>query len=272
VFKSVEPLLAQKSMLVRVLVLFPVLVSVCTAEPTRRSYPLTDTVPRRQQKAGRYPCTSDFGAISTKPALCPTSDMTLKWLADQVTQDNVPPITRAESATRDTASYISSSRIPDVQVYNQDGKQRSFYSDIVKGNTVAINFIFTTCTTVCPQLTATFRRVQQSLSEGALRVQLISVSVDPTIDTPERLHEFATKFKAGPGWTFVTGGKSEIDSLLRVLGAGLGAKESHSSIILIGNDVTGNWTRMSGLSTPAAIVKVIKEVASHKSTNNLSRP
>jgi cytochrome oxidase Cu insertion factor (SCO1/SenC/PrrC family) len=260
-------------MLVKVLVLFPILVSVCNPEPTRRSDPLTsDTAQRRQQKAERYPCTTDLGATSTKPAPCPTRDMTLKSLADQVTQNSVPTSTKAESATGDTAPYISSSRIPDVQVYNQDGKQRSFYSDIVKGNTVAINFIFTTCTTVCPQLTATFRRVQQNLSEGALRVQLISISVDPTIDTPERLHEFAARFKPGPGWTFVTGGKSEIDSLLRVLGAGLGAKENHTPIILIGNDVTGNWTRMSGLSPPAAIVKVIKEVASHKSTNNLSRP
>jgi cytochrome oxidase Cu insertion factor (SCO1/SenC/PrrC family) len=259
-------------MLVKVLVFLPILVSVSTLEPMRCSDPFTsDTGQRRQQKAERYSCTIDLRATSTKPAPCPTRDMTLKSLADQVAQNNVATSTKAESATGDTAPYLSSSRIPDVQVYNQDGKQRSFYSDIVKGNTVAINFIFTTCTTVCPQLTATFRRVQQSLSEGALRVQLISISVDPTIDTPERLHEFATKFKPGPGWIFVTGGKSEIEALLRALGAGLGAKESHTSIILIGNDVTNNWTRISGLSPPAAIVKVIKEVASHKSTNDLSR-
>jgi len=112
-------------------------------------------------------------------------------------------------------------KIPDATVYNQNGRRLNFYTDLVKGKTVAINFIFTTCTTICPPLTATFRRVQQNLAleQKGSDVQLISISVDPVTDTPERLQDFAAKFKAGPGWTFVTGDKQEIDSLLRALGA-----------------------------------------------------
>ncbi|HYG79759.1 MAG TPA: SCO family protein, partial [Pyrinomonadaceae bacterium] len=153
-------------------------------------------------------------------------------------------------------------RIPDVPVLDQQGRRLNFYSDLVKGKTVAINFIFTTCTTVCPPLTATFRRVQQELGERAGReVELISISVDPTTDTPERLKGFAEKFKAGPGWTFVTGGKPEVSALLKALGAATADKNDHTPLVLVGNDAAGRWTRTYGLSPASAILKVIDEAA-----------
>jgi len=158
----------------------------------------------------------------------------------------------------------SSLRIPDVQVYDQNGKPLRFYTDLVKGKTVAINFIFTTCTSICPPLTATFRRVQQELAERASQVSLISVSVDPTVDTPERLRDFAAKFKAAPGWTFVTGTQSEIDSLLKALGFAVANKNDHSPMILIGDDAAGYWTRAYGLSSPTSLAQAISDVAGRK--------
>ncbi len=163
------------------------------------------------------------------------------------------------------SAQVSSLRIPDTAVYDQNGKRLSFYTDLIKGKTVAINFIFTTCTTICPPLTAMFRKLQQDLGERiGLEVRLISVSVDPANDTPERLHDFAAKFKAGPGWTFVTGNKAEIDALLQALGAAVGDKNDHTPMILVGNDVTGYWTRAYGLTPPATLVKVITEAANRE--------
>jgi cytochrome oxidase Cu insertion factor (SCO1/SenC/PrrC family) len=159
---------------------------------------------------------------------------------------------------------FSSSRIPDAKVVDQDGKALNFYSDLVKHKTVAINFIFTTCTTICPPLTATFRRVQQGLAAAEPKVQLISVSVDPTIDTPERLRDFASKFKAEPGWTFVTGQETEINSLLQAFGVAVANKNDHTPMILIGNDKVGFWTRTYGLSSPSTLIRVITEAANHK--------
>jgi len=159
---------------------------------------------------------------------------------------------------------FSSSQIPDSKVLDQSGKSLNFYSDLIKDKTVAINFIFTTCTNICPPLTATFRRVQQELGKAGQNVNLISVSVDPSIDTPERLHAFAAKFNAGPGWTFVTGEKAEIDGLLRALGVAVAYKNDHTPLILIGNDVTGVWTRAYGLSSPATLIRTMTNVASPK--------
>jgi cytochrome oxidase Cu insertion factor (SCO1/SenC/PrrC family) len=146
-------------------------------------------------------------------------------------------------------------------VYDQDGKLHHFYSDLVKGRTVAISFIFTTCTGVCPPITATLRRVQQQLPAREPAIRLISVSVDPETDTPERLRDFAAKFHAGPGWTFVTGDRTEIDSILRALGVAVANKNDHTPMILIGNEPRHQWTQMYGLSSPMALVQAITKAA-----------
>jgi len=161
-------------------------------------------------------------------------------------------------------STAAPARIPDVPVLDQNGKHLNFYSDLVKGKVVAINFIFTTCTTICPPLTATFRRVQQELSSQSVSAKLISVSVDPVVDTPERLRDFAAKFKADPDWTFVTGEKSDIDTLLRALGVAVADKNDHTPMVLVGNDLSGSWTRTYGLSSPSALVKVIVSVTNSR--------
>jgi len=161
-------------------------------------------------------------------------------------------------ATRElAASPVASQTIPDLPVIDQNGKRLRFYSDLVAGRVVAINFIFTTCTTICPPLTATFRRVQQDLATSAPEAKLISISVDPGTDTPERLYDFAAKFRAGPGWTFVTGEKSDIDALLRAFGVYFSDRNDHTPIVLIGNDETGQWTRIYGLSPPSTIAQAI---------------
>jgi cytochrome oxidase Cu insertion factor (SCO1/SenC/PrrC family) len=159
---------------------------------------------------------------------------------------------------------FSSTKIPNVRLLDQHGKQLNFYDDLVKGKTVAINFVFTTCTASCPPLTATFRKVQQNATQRGLDVQLISISVDPSVDTPERLKAFSEKFNAGPGWTFVTGDKGEIDSLLKGLGAAINNKNDHTPMMMIGNDRVDYWTRAYGLSSPSTLVELIADAASRK--------
>lgn len=171
----------------------------------------------------------------------------------------------ADPSIPKTESYsFSAAKIPHARVLDQNGKQLNFYNDLIKGRSVAINFVFTTCTALCPSLTATFRKVQQEARARGLEVQLISISVDPTVDTPERLQEFAKKFKVEPGWTFVTGDKAEIDSLLQAFGVAVVNKNDHTPMILIGNEVTGQWTRAYGLSSPVKIVDLIQAASSRK--------
>jgi protein SCO1/2 len=207
-------------------------------------------------EAGSYSCPMHPDVVSAKPGRCQKCGMNL------TAAEKAAPAAASPAVGGAAAAAAAAPQIPDVPVYDQQGRRLNFYTDLVKGKTVAINFIFTTCTTVCPPLTATFRKVQQELDARAGReVELISVSVDPTTDTPERLKGFAEKFKAGPGWTFVTGGKPEIAALLKALGAAAADKNDHTPMLLVGNDAAGRWTRTYGLSPASAILKVIDEVA-----------
>lgn len=216
-----------------------------------------DGVKAAPQQAGAqevlYACPMHPEVTSKRAGRCPKCGMDLKVKS---TEQNVA------NNVAHAGGRISAPRIPDTTVYDQNGRRLRFYTDLVKGKTVAINFIFTTCTGVCPPLSATFRRVQQGLGERMGReVELISISVDPATDVPERLKSFSEKFKAGPGWTFVTGSKPEIDTLLEALGGYVSNKTDHTPLILIGNDAAGFWTRAYGLSPPSQLVKLIDEAA-----------
>lgn len=217
----------------------------------------------RQGNVRRYARLLHSDAISIRPAICSTCGVALSAMAAEVNNDAVPAANSADSSNGNTSS-ISSKRIPDVRVYDQNGKQINFYSQLIKDKTVVIDFIFTTCSTICPLLTATFSRVQQNLTNDAVHVQLISVSVDPVTDTPKRLHDFAAKFKVAPGWVFVTGNKNDIDSLLLALEAGVGDKNEHTARIVIGNDAADYWTTTSGSTSPAALVHAITDAANRK--------
>lgn len=215
-------------------------------------------VAQTRKAAGHYECPMHPDVKSRKPGKCPKCQMALRFTREKA-EEKAP----AKTSTSDT-SAVSSMRIPDVIVQDQNGKSLNFYTDLVKGKVVAINFVFTTCTTICPPLTATFRRVQQQLAEQKSPVQLISISVDPAVDTPERLRDFAAKFKTEPGWTFVTGNTPDINSLLQQLGVAITNKNDHTPMILIGNDEAGYWTRAYGLSSPTSLVKLITEAANRK--------
>jgi protein SCO1/2 len=160
------------------------------------------------------------------------------------------------------AQPVNGLDIPDVPVVDQDGNALRFYSDLVKGKVVAVNFVFTTCTTICPPMGANFAKLQKILGDRAGQgVHLISVSVDPSTDTPERMKAWGEKFGAGPGWTLVTGDRNEITRLLKALGVYTPDINDHSPLVLVGNDPKGQWTRAYGLAAPAKVAELIDGVA-----------
>lgn len=217
-----------------------------------------------------YECPMHPEVTSKRRGKCPKCGMTLRAKSKTAPSDATAA---APSTTEKPAENIPTGlRIPtDVTVQDQNGRKLNFYTDLVKGKTVIINFIFTTCTTICPPLTATFRKVQQELGEHVGRdVHMISISVDPTIDVPERLKEFSAQFKAGPGWTFVTGSRPEIDSLLKALGAAVADKNDHTPMILVGNDAANYWTRTYGLAPASTLVKIVGEAMSKNGDKSAS--
>lgn len=222
---------------------------------------------KAKKVSSSYVCPMHPDVKSTKPGRCPKCNMDLRKVEVEptvaATTDNAAePVADSTAAS---ASPRSKMVIPDVEVLDQHGNALHFYTDLIKDKTVAINFIFTNCTTICPPLAATFARLQKEMGDSIGKdVHLISISVDPLTDTPERLKAWGAKFKAGPGWTFVTGDKQEMDKLLNALGAAVAKREDHSPALLIGNDSKGVWTRTYGLAKINQIVGVIQNVIAGK--------
>jgi len=150
--------------------------------------------------------------------------------------------------------------IPDATVLDQNGRKLRFYTDLVKDKTIAINFIFTTCTTICPPMTANFARVQKTMmAHGQKDFYLISVSVDPENDTPAKLKAYAEMFQAKSGWTFVTGTRAELQLIWQAFSVySGGAKQDHAPTVVIGNDARHSWTYASGLTSANKLVAVIE--------------
>ncbi len=181
----------------------------------------------------------------------------------------------APPADKPEVEALSHLDIPDVPVLDQDGTPRRFYTDLVKDKVVAVNFVFTTCTTICPPMGANFAKLQKLLGDRAGRdVHLISVSVDPSTDTPERMKAWGQKFGASPGWTLVTGDREEITRLLKSLGVYTANISDHSPLVLLGNDARHQWTRAYGLAAPAKLAELIGEMAAPAdvNANKESRP
>lgn len=153
----------------------------------------------------------------------------------------------------------------DVHLVNHNGERMRFYSDLLKDKVVIINAFFTSCTGVCPAMNQTLEKVQEWLGPRLNKeAYIISISVDPTVDTPPKLKDYAPRFHAKPGWFFITGKKEDVDLALYKLGQKVEVREDHSTIIIIGNERTGLWKKAMGLARPDALIKVIESVLNDK--------
>jgi protein SCO1/2 len=144
---------------------------------------------------------------------------------------------------------------PNVPLTTQDGKRVRFYDDLVKGKSVAINIIYTSCTDECPLETARMAEVQRLLGAHVGKdVFFYSISIDPEKDTAPVLKAYSEKFGVGPGWLFLTGKKEDIKLLTGKLGLTRASdainKDGHASSLMLGSDVTGQWMRNSAVDNP----------------------
>jgi protein SCO1/2 len=162
--------------------------------------------------------------------------------------------------------------IGDAQLITQDGETKSLSSDIVGDRIVVVDFIYTTCTTVCPVLSAVLMQVQDQLGDRlGTEVVLVSISVDPQRDTPARLKDYASKLRARDGWMWLTGDKDVVDEVLKDFGAYTPNFEDHPATVLVGDGMTGEWSRFLGFPGANHIVDKINELAAARTAQSAVR-
>jgi len=183
--------------------------------------------------------------------------------ANAVTQDNSKQEPAAGAAEQSgTQKYFT-----DVLLINQNGEKMRFYSDLLKGKVVIINSFFATCQGSCLPMNRNLEKVQQALGDHVGRdVFILSISVDPLVDTPPKLKDYAKKLNARPGWYFLTGDKENVEFALKKLGQFVDDKQDHLNIFIIGNERTGLWKKAFGLAQSDQLVKVVESVLNDQPT------
>jgi protein SCO1/2 len=148
------------------------------------------------------------------------------------------------SMTMPVAAQISADYFPNLPVTDQDGRALKFYDDLIKNKMVIISFIYTNCTDICPLTTARMTQLEDKLGNLVGRdFFIISMTVDPENDTPEKLKAYAKAYGTGPGWTFVTGSPENIRAINYKLGDRSRQLSEHRNEIVLGNAATGEWQR-----------------------------
>lgn len=164
------------------------------------------------------------------------------------------------------AGTAASVRLEDAVLVDRSARPTKFRQDAIGDRIVAISFVYTSCTTVCPMITSVFADLQQQLGERLGRdVWLVSLSIDPATDTPQRLAEYAARFGAKPGWLWLTGDKQQMTQVLKGLGAYTPDFTSHPPMVLVGDGRTGRWVRFNGLPSAQQLVPELERLTMARS-------
>lgn len=150
---------------------------------------------------------------------------------------------------------LESYTVPDVVLVDQSGARVSLKTLLASDKVVVLDFIFGTCTTICPVLSAGYANLQQRLGPRSADIQLVSISIDPENDTPKVMREYLKRYRARPGWTFLTGKREDIDRAMNAFNAYIPNKMSHYPLTLIRTPHSGSWVRIFGLMSTSEFLE-----------------
>ena len=167
----------------------------------------------------------------------------------------------AKGAVKTVAAQRATFKLSETPLLDQHGRTLKFKSEALGERIAVIGFVYTTCTTVCPVVSAVMAQVQDKLGARLGRdVALVTVTVDPVRDTPARMKEYGAKLGSGAGWTWLTGPKPQVDEVLKVFGAYTPNFTEHPALVLVGDAKSGKWLRFYGFPTPDQLMAAVNEL------------
>jgi protein SCO1/2 len=169
------------------------------------------------------------------------------------------PIPKAAAVgTRDPKAYFT-----DSDLLTQDGRKIRFYSDMLKDRVVVANVMYANCKDACPLITKQLTEVKDELGElFGKKVFFVSITSDPTRDTPRAMKRYAQEQHADvAGWTFLTGSKSNVEVVLKRLGALSENFEEHATTLYILDVDNKRMRKMLPNLPPKAIAEAARNIA-----------
>jgi protein SCO1/2 len=164
--------------------------------------------------------------------------------------EEAPPVRRNEVAYQ----------IPDVRLVRDDGKSMALRDVLSVKQPVILAFIYTSCTTVCPLTSQTLAQVQNRLGKAKNKVRIVSVSIDPEQDTPQKLTEYARTFHADTEWRHYTGTLAASQATQRAFDVYRGNKMNHAPAIFVRRGAKSDWIRFDGFATADQVVAELPDL------------
>jgi protein SCO1/2 len=156
-----------------------------------------------------------------------------------------------------TAQYT----VPQVKLIRaSDGKAVSLPEEMNDGRPVILDFIYTSCTEICPVTSRTFSQLQGKLGSESDKVHLVSITIDPEQDTPAVLREYAGKFGAGPEWQHYTGAMEASIATQRAFDIYRGDKMNHAPVTFLRAAPGKSWVRIEGFVSADELLKKYREL------------
>ena len=145
---------------------------------------------------------------------------------------------------------VRSYTIPDVVLVDADARPVRLRELLASDDPVMLNFIFTSCSTVCPVMVKVFADVPSRLGPAGKDLRLISISIDPDNDTPGQLKAWAAHVGDASRWRFLTGRVESIRSVQLAFDNYRGDKMAHEPLTLIRAAGAKSWLRIDGFASP----------------------
>ncbi len=150
--------------------------------------------------------------------------------------------------------------LPEITLVDMNNDKVTLDSELNYGGPILVQFIFTTCPTICPALSGIFSAAQGKLKDDLDKLRMVSISIDPEYDTPARLKEYAQKFKAGAQWHFLTGRREDIHALQRALDAFRDTKMAHEPLTYLRASPQDAWVRLDGLMSAEDLASEYRQI------------
>jgi protein SCO1/2 len=167
--------------------------------------------------------------------------------------DGAPPCHQHEApdVVRSAAAYSA----PAVKLLDQRGDEVDLRELLSTPGPVALNFIFTSCRTICPVLSASLVSLHRAAGRD---VRFVSISIDPEFDTPRVLAAYARRFDVGPTWTLLTGKAEAVAAVRRAFDAASRGKADHQPLTFLRPAGSEAWVRLDGFPSTSELVASLR--------------
>ncbi|MFM2118616.1 MAG: hypothetical protein RL722_84 [Pseudomonadota bacterium] len=146
--------------------------------------------------------------------------------------------------------------LPEVMVTRADGKRMALAEALNDGRPVLLNFVYTTCTAICPVTSQVFNEFRERIGASEReQVNMVSISIDPEQDTPKRLSAYAKRFGSAGTWSHYTSSSADAVAIQKAFGAWRGDKMNHQPTTYLRGAPGKAWQRFDGFIGPRQLVE-----------------